>query len=584
VNVQLLEHKYSIEDNTRDIYSFERIFSGLKTKRELMSLQVDNFKFVNNNKNKLNTESNLNIDNILILGNDKKIHFKMNINQINSLNKVIPKSSIVDFKQDFSIENSDLSYKDNKIKLEKFNINFNIENLNKKSLSRVLDDLVKNKFKTNKYKNIEINNIYSLLNNGMNIVFNTGVVNLEAPIIKSATANFNFNIKILENQLDKNTITLDKLLSKIDFFVELKIDEDTAEELKKIDNVFGKYLEMAFKKNGNIVFQLENNNSKISLNGIDSSLVSNSIGNIHYDNKNFNNAIKFYTYAVNNGNKDAYFNLALSYNELKKYKKAIEYYKKAIKNNPDDWRAMHNLARVYTFGKKNYKMGLVWFKLSLDKKSNIGYFGVAYSYDMLEDFENAKKWYKKAIDKQGEVVAMWNLGLIYEYGKGNTSKNNKKALELYLNAAELGYINAIKKVSYMYKYGIGTKKDIKKTKYWKAQQDKAMTYDASINDLVLNITNIRGKEKLMKLSFSMKSTESTIKTIINKNKAEIIDTVISQVSSRSSEELLTVGGKELFREDLLIEINNLINKSTFNNKEIKPDNIKKILFTAFIVK
>lgn len=37
---------------------------------------------------------------------------------------------------------------------------------------------------------------------------------------------------------------------------------------------------------------------------------------------------------------------------------------------------------------------------------------------------------------------------------------------------------------------------------------------ADINDLVLNLTDSRGKEKLMKLSFSIKSNEPTIAAII----------------------------------------------------------------------
>ena len=114
--------------------------------------------------------------------------------------------------------------------------------------------------------------------------------------------------------------------------------------------------------------------------------------------------------------------------------------------------------------------------------------------------------------------------------------------------------------------------------------EKPDSYKADINDLVLNLTDSRGKEKLMKLSFSVKSTEPTIAAIAEQYKAEIIDVVISQVSSRSSEELLTVGGKNLLKDELLQDLNNVINEATKSNSDIVKDSIKQILFTTFVIK
>lgn len=108
-------------------------------------------------------------------------------------------------------------------------------------------------------------------------------------------------------------------------------------------------------------------------------------------------------------------------------------------------------------------------------------------------------------------------------------------------------------------------------------------FKASINDLVLNITNAKGREKLMKLSFSVKSTEPTIESIVEEYKPEIVDAVIAQVSSRSSEELLTVGGKALLKEELLDEINSILNEVT-SNSDIQKDCVKQILFTSFVIK
>ena len=114
--------------------------------------------------------------------------------------------------------------------------------------------------------------------------------------------------------------------------------------------------------------------------------------------------------------------------------------------------------------------------------------------------------------------------------------------------------------------------------------DKGANFKADINDLVLNLTDSRGKEKLMKLSFSIKSTEPTIAAIVENYKAEIIDVVISQISARGSEELLTVGGKNLLKDELMQDINNVINEVTSSNSEVARNNVNAILFTTFVIK
>ncbi|MGB6330098.1 MAG: flagellar basal body-associated FliL family protein [Halarcobacter sp.] len=114
--------------------------------------------------------------------------------------------------------------------------------------------------------------------------------------------------------------------------------------------------------------------------------------------------------------------------------------------------------------------------------------------------------------------------------------------------------------------------------------DMQDTFKASISDLVLNITNAKGREKLMKLSFAIKSNEPTIEEIVEKYKPEIVDVVIAQISSRSSEELLTVGGKALLKEELIEDINSILNEVTARNEDIKQNVVNKILFTTFVIK
>jgi flagellar FliL protein len=115
------------------------------------------------------------------------------------------------------------------------------------------------------------------------------------------------------------------------------------------------------------------------------------------------------------------------------------------------------------------------------------------------------------------------------------------------------------------------------------EKPEAVFY-AKIESLVLNITDSKGRAKLMKLSFSIKSSEPTIEQLVEANKPEMIDAVIRQVSARTSEELLTVGGKAMLKEEMLDEFNNILNDAVDGNEEIKKNMILDIYFTSFVIK
>ena len=139
---------------------------------------------------------------------------------------------------------------------------------------------------------------------------------------------------------------------------------------------------------------------------------------------------------------------------------------------------------------------------------------------------------------------------------------------------------------FLYSQGVlsGTPSTSQEVQKEESKEKGSDSFKADISDLVLNLTDSRGKEKLMKLSFSIKSTEPTIAVVVESYKAEIVDVVISQISSRSSEELLTVGGKNLLKDELIQDINNVINEVTASNPEIARNNVKTILFTTFVIK
>lgn len=117
-----------------------------------------------------------------------------------------------------------------------------------------------------------------------------------------------------------------------------------------------------------------------------------------------------------------------------------------------------------------------------------------------------------------------------------------------------------------------------------ADNDMGPTVNVSIEDLILNVTTTKGREKLMKLSFTLKCAHDGCEALIEQIRPEIQDVVITQTSSRSVEELLTVGGKALFKEELLDEINAVINEETKTNEDIKQNIIRQLYFTTFVIK
>jgi len=110
------------------------------------------------------------------------------------------------------------------------------------------------------------------------------------------------------------------------------------------------------------------------------------------------------------------------------------------------------------------------------------------------------------------------------------------------------------------------------------------TFQAKIDSLVLNITDAKGRAKLMKLSFTMKASEPSIEALVEANKAEMVDTVIRQISARSSEELLTVGGKAMLKEEMIDELNNILNDAADGNEDIMKNMVLDIFFTSFVIK
>jgi len=177
-----------------------------------------------------------------------------------------------------------------------------------------------------------------------------------------------------------------------------------------------------------------------------------------------------------------------------------------------------------------------------------------------------------------------------EETEGKKAQSGKSPMVMILLGLVLLLLVAIGGIGYfMYSKGLfndepADQAPMQKEKQVAEQVEIGETFQASIDSLVLNITDAKGRPKLMKLSFTMKASEPSIEGLIESNKAEMVDSVIRQISARSSEELLTVGGKAMLKEEMIDELNNILNDASNDDDDIMRNMVLDIFFTAFVIK
>jgi len=170
------------------------------------------------------------------------------------------------------------------------------------------------------------------------------------------------------------------------------------------------------------------------------------------------------------------------------------------------------------------------------------------------------------------------------------TKSGKSPIVMILVALVILLLLAVGGIGYfIYSKGLlndeqTSQEPMQKQKQVTDQAEIGETFQASIDSLVLNITDAKGRPKLMKLSFTMKAGDSMIEGLIEANKAEMVDSVIRQISARSSEELLTVGGKAMLKEEMIDELNNILNDASSDDDDIMKNMVLDIFFTAFVIK
>ena len=180
-------------------------------------------------------------------------------------------------------------------------------------------------------------------------------------------------------------------------------------------------------------------------------------------------AEEFYVRAIELGNKPAYGDLRALYlyqniNSEGIGEKLTSLYKqRALAGNPYAM-AHYGWALVSGIGgKKDQLEGRKWIRKAVSKDEDAGYVMMADAYRLgrgeERNFREAVKYYKIAAER-GHRRSMYEVGVIFYYGKGNVDIDYKQALKYLTMAEELEDSRSSLLLAEMYMQGNGVTKNV----------------------------------------------------------------------------------------------------------------------------
>lgn len=147
--------------------------------------------------------------------------------------------------------------------------------------------------------------------------------------------------------------------------------------------------------------------------------VANTIGNIHYNEKNYLEAIEWYKKGIEKTLDWAYYNLANCYyygNGVRKDElKALDLYKKAYDLGDSASGSAINMLGVIAYNRRDYKHAVTFYKRGTEKDYNWAYYNLAEcyynGYGVKKDKNKAYELYRKAaelgIEKARSIINNW---------------------------------------------------------------------------------------------------------------------------------------------------------------------------------
>ncbi|CAG8442721.1 5382_t:CDS:2 [Dentiscutata heterogama] len=149
--------------------------------------------------------------------------------------------------------------------------------------------------------------------------------------------------------------------------------------------------------------------------------------------------------------------------------------------NRRDIVAQYFVGRCHEVGrntKKDMKKAIEWYNKAIEKDCAAAERILGDYYYKCQRYTKAFKLLKNATDK-GNIMAMHNLGLCYQKGRG-TDLDKDQGFKLLKQAAEKGVPNSPYELAKCYEYGEGTVEDLKQASYWykKAIENNYNCHDA----------------------------------------------------------------------------------------------------------
>jgi TPR repeat protein len=146
-------------------------------------------------------------------------------------------------------------------------------------------------------------------------------------------------------------------------------------------------------------------------------------------------------------------------------RKAIDVCTRAVEQDPRDSMLYDILGRAYDMD-RNYEQARRWYQKAVDLGNSYAYSNMAwlaiYGNGETQDMQKGMRMMERAASA-GNSYAQASLGWIYREGYGGISKNHKVAFDWYIKAAQQDYANAQASVGYLYREGLGTERDYVKS-------------------------------------------------------------------------------------------------------------------------
>lgn len=146
-------------------------------------------------------------------------------------------------------------------------------------------------------------------------------------------------------------------------------------------------------------------------------------------------------------------------------RKTIDVCTRAVEQDPRDSMLYDMLGRAHDMD-RNYEQARRWYQKAVDLGNSYAYSNMAwlaiYGNGEPQDMQKGMRMMERAANA-GNSYAQASLGWIYRESYGGISKNHKVAFDWYLKAAAQGYANAQASVGYLYREALGVDRDYAKS-------------------------------------------------------------------------------------------------------------------------